>query len=142
MTYIGIDTGTNTGVAVWDTSRHCFKQLDTMPIHRAMETVIMWRDVVGKENISVIFEDARTRKYLPKEKNESEKRGKLMGAGSIKRDATIWEDFLTDKGIPFLSQAPSKGMTKWDDQTFKAVTGWSKRTSSHARDAALLVFGR
>mgnify|MGYP003308152333 CR=1 FL=1 len=137
MTYIGIDTGTNTGVAVWDTSRHCFKQLDTMPIHRAMETVIMWRDVVGRENISVIFEDARLRKWYDTNSN-----AKLQGAGSIKRDASIWEDFLTDKGIPFLSQAPSKGMTKWNDQTFKAVTGWSMRTSNHARDAALLVFGR
>ena len=142
MLYIGIDTGTETGLAVWDSQRKAFKQIETMKIHTAMETVMMWSDIVGRENLTVIFEDARQRKYLPREKSVSEYRGKLMGAGSVKRDAVIWQDFLTDKSVRFLMRKPQKGLTKWDVEAFQSVTGWTERTSYHARDAAMLVFGR
>jgi hypothetical protein len=37
---------------------------------------------------------------------------------------------------------PAKGATKLDPDFFKALTGWKKRTSEHARDAAMIVFGR
>ena len=39
MIYIGIDTGVNTGVAVWDNRQRTFLQIETMMIHRAMEIV-------------------------------------------------------------------------------------------------------
>jgi hypothetical protein len=37
---------------------------------------------------------------------------------------------------------PKAGATKWDADTFRRLTGYSGRTSNHARDAALLVWGR
>jgi hypothetical protein len=36
---------------------------------------------------------------------------------------------------------PKKSITKLDAETFKATTGWTERTNSHARDAAMLVWG-
>ena len=33
-------------------------------------------------------------------------------------------------------------MTKWSAEVFADMTGWKGRTSNHARDAALLVYGR
>lgn len=142
MLYIGIDTGRDTGFAVWDSSRSKFLQIETMRIHRVMETVLMWCDVCGKDNVNVVFEDARQRKYLPQEKDMAEYRGKLMGAGSVKRDATVWQDFLSDKGVAFEMVAPRKGLTKWSAEAFQSVTGWKGQTNEHNRDAALLVFGR
>ena len=138
---IGIDPGENTGLAIWDTREGKFLTLETLPIHQALVKVMLWRDNVGHD-LQVVFEDARQRKWFPREKNVSEYRGKLMGAGAAKRDARIWEEFLTDYGIPFTAHKPQAGGTKWSADYFAQVTGWTGRTSEHARDAALLVYGR
>ena len=141
MIYIGIDPGTHTGVAVWDTLQEKFLYLDTCPIHKALMDVLQWKMIFTdkKEDLMVVFEDARQRTWFGKDKNTS---AKLQGAGSIKRDCSIWEDFLTDYEIPFRAVPPQKGCTKWDDKYFKMVTGWKGKTSNHSRDAAVLVFGR
>ena len=138
MIYIGIDPGTHTGVAVWDTRERRFLSLETLPIHQALIKVMMWRDRVGHD-LQVVFEEATQRTWFGKDKNTS---AKLQGAGSIKRDCSIWEDFLTDYEIPFRAVPPQKGCTKWDDKDFKMVTGWKGKTSSHSRDAAILVCGK
>lgn len=138
MICIGIDPGTHTGVAVWDTNERRFLSLETLPIHQALIKVMMWRDRVGHD-LQVVFEDARQRTWFGKDKNTN---AKLQGAGSIKRDCSIWEDFLTDYEIPFRAVPPQKGFTKWTEEYFKMVTGWKGKTSNHSRDAAVLVFGR
>lgn len=66
----------------------------------------------------------------------------MQGAGSVKRDASIWEEFCTDYEIPFRALPPIKGGTKLQPDYFKALTGWKGKTSEHARDAAMIVFGR
>lgn len=144
MYYIGIDSGKHTGFAVWDSVRGKFLCIETMLIHQAMERIKDYDLIAQKEGtyIHVIVEDARQRGYLPREKSRSEYRGKLMGAGSVKRDATIWEDFLRDYDYNFTMQAPAEGCTKWSAEYFKSVTGWKGGCSEHARDAALLVFHR
>lgn len=136
MLFIGIDTGKHTGMAVWDSFAACFLLIDTMKIHQAMKLV---EDYASKaaDGVTVIFEDARQRKWFGNTGKEV-----AQGAGSVKRDAVIWEDFLTDLGIPFRAMPPAKGVTKMTATTFRALTGWQRRTSEHARDAAMLVFGR
>ena len=141
MIYIGIDPGVNTGLAAWDTEKHMFRMVSTCSILQAMFCVRLVRDQF-EQPVHVIFEDARQRKYLPRERNMSEYRGKLMGAGSIKRDCEIWEEFCRENGFEYTAIPPRKGATKWDAETFARVTGWEGRTSNHARDAALLVFGK
>lgn len=138
MTFIGIDTGTKTGFAVWDGKR--FLEIETLKLWQALDRVRRMKE--QGDDITVVFEDARQRKWLPREKNISQYRGKMMGAGSVKRDAVIWEEFCIDNGIKFFSVPPGKGLTKWSPQTFAEVTGWQGRTSNHGRDAALLVYGR
>lgn len=138
MTFIGIDTGTKTGFAVWDGKR--FLEIETLKLWQALDRVRRMKE--QGEDITVVFEDARQRKWLPREKSISQYRGKMMGAGSVKRDAVIWEEFCVDNGIKFFSTPPAKGLTKWSPQTFSEVTGWKGRTSNHGRDAALLVYGR
>ena len=138
MIYIGIDPGTHTGVAVWDTIEGQFLSIETLPIHRALEKVKrFYNDNKELFDICVFFEDARQRKWYGKESN-----AKLQGAGSVKRDCSIWEDFCRDYQIPFVAVPPMKGGTKVNESYFKTISGWKGRTSNHARDAAMLVIGR
>lgn len=142
--YIGIDSGTHTGLAIWDGASRAFISIDTVPLHRAL---FMVKDMAAQaaaegRTLTVVFEDARKRKWLPKELNISEYRGKLMGAGSVKRDSHIWEEFLQDYKIPFENVPPRPGLTKLNPNYFASMTGWTKRTSEHSRDAAMLVFQR
>lgn len=131
---IGIDTGTNTGFSVYDTNAG-LKLVTTLKIHIAMSEVLRYRDIYGLDNIFVRFEDARQRRWFGNAGREQ-----LQGAGSIKRDCTIWEDFLKDNGIDYEAVAPARNKTKLSQQYFEKITGWTKRTNEHARDAAMLVF--
>ena len=136
MIYIGIDVGTHTGLAVWDSGERKLLSLETYLIHQAMEQVEHWY-YKCEGDVMVIFEDARLRKwYGPKSD------AKLQGAGSIKRDSSIWEDFLRDKKIPFQGIHPLQGMTKLTSIYFKRITKWEGQTSEHSRDAAMLVIGK
>lgn len=134
MIYIGIDTGTHTGFAVWDDVKKKLVEVDTLPIHQALQRVLHY---VDQDEVFVVFEDARQRTWFGEKSS-----AKLQGAGSVKRDCSIWDDFLTDYGIEFRAVPPQKGCTKWDAKYFKLVTGWKGRTSEHSRDAAVLVYGR
>ena len=135
MIWIGIDPGTHTGIAVWDSKQEAFTAIHTLPIHKALAFVL--NEFYTNKEVEVLFEDARLRKWYGEQTN-----AKIQGAGSIKRDCTIWEEFLTDYKIPFHAIAPHKGMTKMNEEYFKMVAHWDKKTSNHARDAALLVLGR
>lgn len=144
MICIGIDPGTHTGVAVWDSREGKFLSLETLPIHRALEKVKemshpFWHmDRLYHDDIQVVFEDARQRTWFGK----GDTYAKLQGAGSVKRDCTIWEDFCKDYGIPFQAKPPVKGATKVSAEYFKMVSHYTGRTSEHSRDAAMLVIGR
>jgi hypothetical protein len=142
MYWAGIDPGEHTGVAMYDGAQ--LVEVTTVQIHRALQMVASFVEVAQANGIpvKVVFEDARKRRWLPSEKNVSEYRGRLMGAGSVKRDCTIWEDFLKDLGVDYVAQAPRAGMTKLSAEAFARLTGWKGRTSNHARDAAMLVYGR
>jgi hypothetical protein len=133
--YIGIDTGVNTGIAIWNKDQKELVGVNTLAIHDAMEIVLNNLYVFGV-NMFVRVEDARQRTWYGVSGKE-----KLQGAGSVKRDASIWEDFLKAKGIPFEMVAPKNNRTKMDAKTFSKATGWNGRCSNHARDAAMLVYG-
>nr|DAF67720.1 MAG TPA: HOLLIDAY JUNCTION RESOLVASE [Caudoviricetes sp.] len=148
MIYIGIDTGTNTGIAVYDNHARHLVLVDCMPIHRAMRTVETWYQKSKDEGVRLIVrvEDPRQRTWYEKMTREQE-RMKLQGVGSVKRDASIWEDYLKDLFADaggsgeFEMVAPKHNVTKLSQDRFKVITGWSKRTNEHGRDAAMLVFG-
>lgn len=129
---IGIDVGVHTGFAVWDVGTRRLIEVSTMKIHEAMDRVMAY----SGSNTFVRVEDARQRKWFGKSGCE-----KLQGAGSIKRDSQIWDDFLTSKCIQHEMVAPCNNTTKLDGDVFARLTKWDKRTSEHSRDAAMLVYG-
>lgn len=137
MIAIGIDTGTNTGIAIWDTSSKHFLEVKCLKIHEAFNLIEDYIKGLGKQNIEVYFEDARLRTWFGNSSRE-----KLQGAGSVKRDCSIWEDYLESKRIKYYPIAPKNNITKLNADTFKKITGYNGKTNEHSRDAAMLVFNR
>lgn len=133
---IGIDPGTSTGISIWNCEEKKLVTVETLPIHWAMDRVLTIRN--SGRTLFVRVEDAGQAVYG---RNKETDRNRLQGAGSIKRDTSIWRDFLKDMGIDFEMVRPDKKKTKWDAETFRKITGWKDRTSNHGRDSALLVFG-
>lgn len=135
MQYIvGIDPGVTTGLAVAEVGGLLIR-VEGLKIHRAMDDVKALH-VAGQLKM-VVFEDARLRKWLGTKGREA-----AQGAGSIKRDCKIWDDFLQGLGCPYKQIAPQKGATKWSAEYFAKVTGWEARTNNHGRDAACLIIGK
>lgn len=132
---VGVDPGTNTGIATWDVFARKLGTVETMGIVSAMVLVeAMLR--FGSLH-SVVIEDARLRTFFGSKGREA-----LQGAGSIKRDCSIWTEFCELHKIPMRSVSPQAKGAKVDAERFAKLTGWTGRTSNHARDAAMLVFGR
>ncbi len=144
MIFIGIDTGVNTGIAIWDNRKRSLECVSSKMIHEAMEDVKRWKEsaLVNGERLIVRVEDPRQRTWFDTDKmSREEERKKLQGVGSVKRDASIWDDFLKDLGVEYEMVAPKRNKTKTTHAYFKAITGWKQRTNEHGRDAAMLVFG-
>ncbi len=139
---IGVDPGTNTGYAEWDVVERKFVTVGTLSLHAALFVV---RDAFDSGRLRmVVFEDARLRKWFGHADARMARSGAGIreGVGSVKRDSAVWAEFLADYGIPHLGLKPSAGTTKLDAETFAKRTGWTGRTSNHARDAACLVWER
>ena len=132
---IGIDPGVNTGLAVSKDGK--LTRVDSVKIHEAMEYLRMLTLCVNQKTLKVFIEDARKRGCDPKTAAV-----KAQGAGSVKRDCKIWEDFLIDSGINFVLVPPQQNNTKLTADQFKKITKWQGRTNEHARDAAMLIFKR
>lgn len=136
MIHIGIDPGVTTGFAVWDSKLKRFRTIESLKIHEAMD-VVSELGTLNAGSLKVWIEDARKRTWYGSKSKE-----KMQGAGSVKRDCKIWEEFLTDLNIPFEMIHPQKGCTKISEDYFKKVAGYSETSSEHGRDAAMLVINR
>lgn len=129
---IGIDPGTHTGIAIKTEGK--WHRIETMQIHEAIETVLYYnKKYSAADEILVRFEDARLRTYFGKSDRE-----KLQGAGSVKRDCSIWHEVLSHYHIRFQRIHPRYVKATTAEQ-FKALTGWHGQTSIHAREAAWLI---
>ncbi len=133
---IGVDPGKRTGLAIWDKLHKCFKSIETVSIVRAFDIITQYAE--NGYLVQVRFEDARLRKWFGTAGRE-----KLQGAGSIKRDCTIWQEFCEHHEIDFIPVAPAqqKGLTKLSHGQFKKLTGWTDRTTEHSRDAGMICYG-
>lgn len=137
--FIGIDPGVNTGVGVWDAVDKQFLMVSSMSIIDAIKKVEDFNSShLG--SLLVRVEDARLRKWFGNDTDAAIKK-RIQGVGSVKRDCTIWEHFLKDKNIPYEMVHPKNNMTKLSQIEFKRLTGYSRITNGHGRDAAMLVLG-
>lgn len=132
--YIGIDPGTTTGIAIWNKKEDKFEHIYSCGILEAMERLKVY--AVFGNNLFVI-ENPNLRKWFGNSGRE-----KLQGAGSIKRDYSIWLEWFERIGCTYKEIAPKNVTTKLDAKSFMKITGYPERTNSHARDAAMMVFKR
>ena len=140
MLVAGIDPGLHTGLAVWDTSSRQFLEIRCSGIVDAMDYLDRLR---AEKGIGlVVFEDARQRTWIPRERDLAQMKGRAMGAGSVKRDCSIWEEWCKARQVQYIASRPKNGMTKLTDAYFRGITGYDRRTNNHGRDAAMLVFQR
>ena len=133
---IGIDPGVTTGFAL-----ACDGVLAEVTSMTAVAAELRALELFGAVDcmttVTVLFEDARLRTWFDRKGREA-----LQGAGSVKRDCSRWEEFLLHHGIPFRQVHPKANATKLNAVHFARLTGWSRRTNEHGRDAACLVFKR
>lgn len=135
---IGIDIGVETGFSVYDTHKKTLVSCQTTTIHQAQEWVQNYS--FQYSSIKVRLEDVNT--YIPyKGVTKQAQASRAQGAGSIKRDLSIWKGWLEHHNIPYDLVGLRDCPKKVNPEYFKQLTGWEKRTSVHARDAAMLVFG-
>lgn len=132
---LGIDSGTNTGFALYFRPEKRFLILQTIKIHKALDwTLELHRKHPG--NLYLRVEDANKATG-----GRSGDAHMAVGAGSIMRDGRIWRDFMEDYGIPHEMCKPNRKTTKLDSKIFKQITGWQGQTNSHMRDAGMIVWG-
>jgi hypothetical protein len=62
-----------------------------------------------------------------------------MGAGSVRRDCSIWEEWATAHQVPLKCISPADKGPKLDAAAFQRLTGWQEPTNEHARDAAAVA---
>jgi hypothetical protein len=146
--FIGIDPGTHTGVAIWSRNMQKFTFVHTYTVFEALKTVESFIDSAHADGgVMVIFEDARKRKKF-KEKDGKADPAVLQGAGSVKRDSSIWQEAcehwakrwqigFTWRGIG--PNGKTNALAKDKDLSSRNL-GITYNISEHARCAAFLVW--
>ena len=140
--HIGIDPGTNTGVAMWDKKTQRLTFVGSMLAVEAEEFV---ESMVAKhfaEGVMVHVEDTR-KLVVSKSKRDNNSANRYdKGIGSIHRDMSRWEEYLQHKGHTHVMRPLTKSqLRKCTDEFFRRVTGWNQRTNEHGRDGAAYVYG-
>lgn len=144
---IGVDPGVKTGFAVWDREQ---KKLT------AIETVSFWELFLGIQR-SLLYNTLNTcfvieiANYAP---TFRERRGKAQSVGTadrmsrnvggLSREADLLVEGFRQLGYEVIERRPiGKAKKAADDvEQFERLTGWTERTSQHARDAGRLCYQR
>lgn len=129
---IGIDPGVKTGVAIYNAQ---WSYMELAASFTMLQAMAYLEKLTYRDRCFIRVEDARQRNWFGKSGREV-----LQGAGSIKRDCQLWEEFLTANGFAFELVPPKQNKTKLDAKTFRKITGWVGPTNEHSRDAGMLCF--
>ena len=133
---IGLDLGTHTGISIYEASSSTLVCCQTVKIHVALKMVEECKQANPK--LLVRFENMKS--WVPFGGRTKATDSRLAGAGSIKRDMAIWEDYLADEGIEYQSVSLTAVKKKVSASYFKQLTGWTGVTNEHSRDAGLLCY--
>ncbi len=135
--FIGLDAGVNCGVAVWNVAGERFDRLETLDFWRAFETVLTFDP---SEVIIIIEDPSQNAPLFDKGVRGARKRERLaQTVGGVKRESTLLADGLARKGYRVRRIRPRT--RKLGADTFRRLTKHQGRTSQHARDAGMLVYG-
>lgn len=135
---VGIDGGAHTGFAIWDTREKEFTDILTVSFWEAYDLSLKF----FKHETAFIIEDPGVNKptfHRNKMKRKVLDR-KAQNVGGVKRETKLLGEGIERAGYFVLYVPPSS--RKLEHAEFRVTTGYQKRTSQHARDAAMLVFNR
>jgi hypothetical protein len=134
---IGVDPGSNCGVATLIPGSKCLNLYQTKSNIEAMFLII---ELANDYEIELFIEDARLAKknaYFARKDNH----GKLQGVGYVKGFSKEWEAFCKIRMFKFTMLQSSN--TKMDPILFEKMTGLKTlKTEHHKRDAAMIILGR
>ncbi len=157
--FIGIDPGSNIGMAVWHRKGDGQKFVHIKTYKNLFEATAVVFEYVKRakldaqaqgrtdNNLMLIFEDARRRFITPDLKANI---GRLQGAGHVKANSKAWQMFCEANEIMFKAVAPNGKLNKMADRKgkqkeaaawFRLQTNYKGQTDQHNRVAAMLVWG-
>lgn len=135
-TYIGIDPGKHTGVAVWDRQGRYFTDVITLDFFGALNFLKHYNPTYTQ----IVIEDATQNKPTFRRKGQRVGVADRMAqnVGSVKRDTQLLIEWCERHGFTVRKVKPDQ--SKLNAAAFKRTTKYIGRTSQHARDAAMLVY--
>lgn len=142
---VGIDPGEHTGVAQFDhlaaQPEMLLQTLDFWATVRLLETLA----ITEKHRAHIYIEDPNEHRslYANKDSKTGEVRTKVaQNVGANKREAALLIKKCEALGLQLTTIKPGDVLTKQSAEAFARLTGYTKRCSEHARDAALLIWSR
>lgn len=138
---VGIDPGTNTGLATVDAvtgavvSVASAGPLDTVRQLEALahEGVLAGAYVEDSRDLPVYARHGRA--------NRGQRDRIARSVGQVDGLTNIYVALLESLGVPVQTVEPIRS-AKWDAETCSRVTGYSGRSNAHGRDALRIVYGR
>lgn len=135
---IGIDPGAQTGYAVFDVLLSELTEARTMTFWEVVERA---KELSPRLTYFVVEDPAQNRPvFLHGQPTAPQRERIAQNVGMNKREATLLIEGLHRLGFSVVRVKPTE--EKWSSNMFRGVTGYDKRVSQHARDAARLCFGR
>lgn len=132
---IGIDPGVHTGVAVYNCTIQSFLHISSTNIVEAQAIVQQYAQEADND-VVIILEDPR----LIRRRANMTSALRMRGVGSVMRDASMWCEWARHNNIPLYRKGlgiTAKG--RQGAEMFKQLTGITRRTNSHERDAAMIA---
>lgn len=133
MTILGIDPGAQTGIAVFKAG--ALWKLETIAPHQIA-------DYLTKAMPSrVIFEDSRLTSFMFNQVKSRPAALKMArNVGEIDAWCRVITSVCADLAIPAHGISPKDKGKKLNAAQFAALTGWSGKSNSHCRDAAMVAY--
>ena len=131
---LGIDPGTNTGMAIRNVVTGDIEKLWTSNFweayHYAINNALCWRGVV--------VEVPDTKRVFHKAAGGLQQiQRTAVRVGGVLREAELLAQGIEQQNIPVLRVNP-RG--KINAEKFNSITGWKHKSNEHSRDAGMLTF--
>jgi hypothetical protein len=139
-TFIGIDPGVATGLAIWIPETKHY-ELYTLSFFEAYSRILTWHIALDDELQIIIENPNKNRPTFERGALVTAKRNKIsQNVGENKRDAKLWIEMCRFYGIKYTDVRPTR--TKLTAEGFEKFFGIKTKCSQHARDAFRLIGGR
>ena len=132
-TILGIDPGSSTGVATYICGK--LVHLDTIAPVDIAERIELARPT------RVVFEDSRLESYVWSQiKSRAAALKMARNVGEVDAWCKLIVAVCAKFDIPAHGISPTRKGAKVDAERFAAITGWTKSSNEHTRDAAMVAY--